>query len=95
MENLNIGGATAWPSHKANALHQSTQQYALSTYISPEDWAAIRIQTAFRGYLVLTLNLLIELFLLVQGFWRIVEQAILYETPKFALQQPLLGESYA
>jgi hypothetical protein len=43
----------------------------------------------------LTLNLLIELFLLVQGFWRIVEQAILYETPKFALQQPLLGESYA
>jgi hypothetical protein len=63
-EDYNVGGATAWPSHKANALHQSTRQYAVTTYISPEDWAAVRIQTSFRGYLVWSFNLLIWLNLL-------------------------------
>jgi hypothetical protein len=63
-EDYNAGGATAWPSHKANALHQSTRQYAVTTYISPEDWAAVRIQTSFRGYLVWSFNLLIWLNLL-------------------------------
>ncbi|KAH9546309.1 hypothetical protein CY35_12G088500 [Sphagnum magellanicum] len=53
-EDYKIGGATTWPSHNAaNSLHQSTQQYSISVYIGPEDWAATRIQTAFRGYLAL------------------------------------------
>jgi len=67
-EDYSISRATALPSHKAIALHQSAQQHAVSTYTSPEDWAALRIQTAFRGYLVMTLNLLVRLLLVVEGF---------------------------
>ncbi len=90
-EDYSISRATTLPSHKATALHQSAQQHSVSTYTSPEDWAALRIQTAFRGYLVMTLNLLVRLLLVVEGFRG--KTCKLNETQTFVLVQTLLGEA--
>lgn len=41
--------STAWSSHKGTPVRQSN---GMSMYASVEEWAAVRIQTGFRGYLV-------------------------------------------
>lgn len=43
---------TPWSSNKGTPVRQSNTHFSMSMYTSQEEWAAVRIQTAFRGYLV-------------------------------------------
>lgn len=43
---------TPWSSNKGTPVRNSNTHFSMSMYTSQVEWAAVRIQTAFRGYLV-------------------------------------------